>query len=206
MPHFYRSPDEFVAAAQAAVAGAASKSPVAILLGAVDPVEGGDVGEKSRLAAVTEVTRYLLRGDDHVGLIDEHLVVVLSGATADEARAVGEHICSAVRIHAFSDGLGALTLSIGTASAPEHGNTLDAVLAAARTALGRIENHGRDGAGAAPLPHHEALHRPLAIDRFAGRVQEIASLTRWLDEACAGQPRVASVYGETGTGTATLLR
>jgi tetratricopeptide (TPR) repeat protein len=206
VPHFYRSPDEFAAAAQAAVAGAAPKSPVAILIGAVDPLEGAEVDAKSRLAAVTEVTRYLLRGDDHVGLIDGHLVVVLSGATADEARAVGEHICSAVRIHAFSDGLGSLTLSIGTASAPEHGNSLDAVMAAARTALGRIEKHGCDGAGAAPLPHHEALHRPLAIDRFAGRVQEIASLTHWLDEACAGQPRVVSVYGETGTGTATLLR
>jgi tetratricopeptide (TPR) repeat protein len=206
VPHFYRSPDEFVAAAQAAVAGAASKSPVAVLLGAVDPVEEGEVGAKSRLAAVTEVTRYLLRGDDHVGLIDDHLVVVLSGATADEARSVGEHICSAVRIHAFSDGLGPLTLSIGTASAPEHGNTLDAVMTAARAALGRIESRGCDGAGAAPLPHHEALHRPLAIDRFAGRVQEIASLTHWLDEACAGQPRIVSVYGETGTGTATLLR
>jgi tetratricopeptide (TPR) repeat protein len=206
VPHFYRSPDEFVAAAQAAVAGAAPKSPVAILIGAVDPVEGVEVGAKSRLAAVTEVTRYLLRGDDHVGLIDDHLVVVLSGANADEARAVGEHICSAVRIHAFSDGLGPLTLSVGAASAPEHGNTFDAVVAAARGALVRIQEHGRDGAGAAPLPHHEALHRPLAIDRFAGRVQEVASLARWLDEACAGQPRVVCVTGETGTGTATLLR
>jgi tetratricopeptide (TPR) repeat protein len=206
VPHFYRSPDEFVAAAQAAVAGAAPKSPVAVLIGAVDPVEGADVGAKSRLAAVTEVTRYLLRGDDHVGLIDDYLVVVLSGATAEEARAVGEHICSAVRIHAFSDGLGQLTLSIGAASAPEHGTSFDAILGAARIALGRIQQHGRDGAGAAPLPHHEALHRPLAIDRFAGRVQEIASLTRWLDEACAGQPRVVSISGETGTGTATLLR
>ena len=34
----------------------------------------------------------------------------------------------------------------------------------------------------------------------------MASLTRWLDEACAGQPRVVSVFGEAGTGTATLLR
>ena len=36
--------------------------------------------------------------------------------------------------------------------------------------------------------------------------EELASLTRWLDEACSGQPRVVSVFGETGTGTATLLR
>ena len=69
-----------------------------------------------------------------------------------------------------------------------------------------FEPQGRDGAAAAPLPHHEALHRPLAIDRFAGRVEELSSLSKWLDEACSGHPRVVTVSGETGTGTATLLR
>jgi hypothetical protein len=34
----------------------------------------------------------------------------------------------------------------------------------------------------------------------------LASLTRWLDEAFAGQPRLVTVYGETGTGTAMLMR
>ncbi|MDB4877094.1 MAG: diguanylate cyclase [Gemmatimonadetes bacterium] len=211
MPHFYRSPDEFVAAAQAAVAGAAPKSPVAVLVGSVDPADvagpaGPEVNEASRLAAVAEAARYLLRADDHVGLIDDRLVIVLTGATADDGRSVGEHICAAVRIHPFGEGLGQITLSIGSASAPEHGNSFESAMVAARGALERIEAQGRDGAGAAPLPHHEALHRPLSIDRFAGRVQEMASLTRWLDEACSGQPRVVSVYGETGTGTATLLR
>jgi len=44
------------------------------------------------------------------------------------------------------------------------------------------------------------------LDRFAGRAQEFASLTTWLDEACTGQPRVVSVFGEAGTGTAMVLR
>jgi len=119
---------------------------------------------------------------------------------------VGERLCAAVRIHSFGDRLGRLTLSMGSASAPEHGGSFDALLTAAASALQRIQNQGRDGAGAAPLHHHEALRRPLSIDRLAGRTQELASLTRWLDEAFSGQPRLVTVYGETGTGTAMLMR
>ena len=206
MPHFYRSPDEFVTAANAAIAVAAPKAPVAVLIGAVDPAEGQAAPPKSSLAAVAEMTRHLLRADDHVGMIDDRLVMVLVNATADDGRSVGEHICGAVRIHAFGPGLGQLTVSIGCASAPEHGNSFDSVVAAAMGALRRIEAQGHDGVASAPLPHHEALHRPLAIDRFAGRTEHLTSLTRWLDEACNGQPRVVSVYGESGTGTANILR
>ena len=209
MPHFYRSSDEFVAAARAAVTGAPPKRPVAVLVCEVDPVDDpmpGRAPPESRMGAVAEVVRHTLRTDDHVGGVDDRLVMVLVGATAEDGRSVGERICATVRIHAFGEGLGQLTLSIGSAATPEHGSTYDAAFAAATAALLRVQAQGYDGALAAPLPHHEALHRPLAIDRFAGRMQELASLTRWLDEACAGQPRVVSVFGETGTGTATLLR
>ena len=209
MPHFYRSTDEFVVAAKSAVAGAAPKRPVAVLVGEVDPTSDAASTRstpESSLGAVAEIIRHTLRSDDHVGGSDGKLVMVLTGATADDGRSVGERICGAVRIHAFGDGLGRLTLSLGSAAAPEHGNSFDALVTAATSALHRIENQGRDGAGAAPLHHHEALRRPLAIDRLAGRVQELASLTRWLDEACSGQPRVVTLYGETGTGTAMLMR
>jgi tetratricopeptide (TPR) repeat protein/GGDEF domain-containing protein len=211
VPHFYRSSDEFVAAAQAAVAGAVPKKPVSVLIGEVDPVEepagatAVSSGE-SRLGVVAETVRHMLRGDDHVGLINDRLILVLAGTTAEDGRSVGERICAATRIHSFGQGLGHLTLSIGSAAAPEHGTSFDAVLAAARTALTRVQAQGRDGALAAPPPHHEALHRPLSIDRFAGRAQELSSLIRWLDEACAGQPRIVSVFGDAGLGSTTLLR
>ena len=209
MPHFYRSPDEFIAAAQAAVAGAAPKQPVAVLVCEVDPFEPASrtpATIESSLGAVAEIVRHTLRGNDHVGRIDNRLVMVLANATAEDGRSVGERICAAVRVHPFDSGLGQITISIGSAAAPEHGVLFESAVSAATVALERIIVQGRDGAGAAPLPHHEALHRPLAIDRFAGRVQELASLTRWLDEVCAGHSRVVSVYGETGTGTATLFR
>ena len=209
MPHFYRSADEFVVAAKAAVAGAAPKRPVAVLVAEVDPPTEATATRstpESSLGAVSEIIRHTLRSDDHVGGSEGKLIMVLAGATADDGRSVGERLCAAVRIHSFGDRLGRLTLSMGSASAPEHGGSFDALVNAAASALQRIQNQGRDGAGAAPLHHHEALRRPLSIDRLAGRTQELASLTRWLDEAFSGQPRLVTVYGETGTGTAMLMR
>ncbi|MGH7619768.1 MAG: hypothetical protein ACREPM_21350, partial [Gemmatimonadaceae bacterium] len=100
------------------------------------------------------------------------LVMVLVGATADDGRSAGERICATVRSHVFGDGLGPITVSIGAAAAPDHGSTYESALAAAIAALLRVQAQGRDGSLAAPLPHHDALHRPLSIDRFAGRVQE----------------------------------
>jgi len=209
VPHFYRSADEFVVAAKAAVAGAAPKRPVAVLVAEVDPPTEATATRstpESSLGAVSEIIRHTLRSDDHVGGSEGKLIMVLAGATADDGRSVGERLCAAVRIHSFGDRLGRLTLSMGSASAPEHGGSFDALVNAAASALQRIQNQGRDGAGAAPLHHHEALRRPLSIDRLAGRTQELASLTRWLDEAFSGQPRLVTVYGETGTGTAMLMR
>ncbi len=206
MPHFYRSTHEFVAAVEAAIADAAPKQPVAVLVVEIDPGAGPPAEPESASAAVAEIIRYTLRSDDHVARMDGRIVVVLSGATADGGRSVGERICGVVRNHEFGDGLGRITLSIGAAAAPEHGRSFDVIVEAAVAALERIQSQGRDGAASAPLPHHEALHRPLSIDQFAGRKQELASLVRWLDEASSGQPRVVSIFGDVGVGTATLAR
>lgn len=209
VPHFYRSSEEFVIAAQAAVSAATAAHSVAVLVSDIDRVEdpaviGSLAG--STLGAVAEIVRHMLRSDDHVGWIENGLVIVLSGATADDGRAVAERICAAVRNHAFGDHPSQFTLSVGSAAAPEHGQSYEVLLSAAHGALARVQAQGRDGALAAPRPYHEAPHRPLAIDRFAGRTEELAALITWLDEACAGQPRIVSVFGEAGTGTATLLR
>lgn len=208
MPHFYRSTDEFVAAAQAAIGAAAARQPVAVLIAEVDPVDNPEASasSESRLGAAAEIIRHLLRGDDHVGRIGDTLVMILTGTTAEDGRSAGERICAATRIHNFGEGLGQITMSVGSAAAPEHGTSFEAVLAASRATLARVQAQGKDGALATPAPHHEALHRPLSVDRFAGRVQELASLTGWLDEAFGGQPRIVSVFGESGAGTATLLR
>jgi len=207
VPIFYRSSDEFLSAARATLSRAAPKQPVAVLVSEVDPSShptsrAGAISD----GAVADIVRHTLRSDDHVGTIDGKLVMVLPGASADDGRSVAERICAAIRNHCFGEGPRQISLSVGCAGAPEHGSSWEVVLKAARATLSRVQAQGGDGALAAPLPHHEALHRPLAIDRFAGRVAEWGSLVGWLDEACSGQPRVVSVFGEAGTGTATLLR
>jgi tetratricopeptide (TPR) repeat protein len=203
LPHFYRTPDEFAAAAKAAVAAAVPRQPVAVLVIEVDPPPDESVTETA-VGAIAEIIRHTSREDDLVGRVGDRLVMVLPSSNSEDGRAAGERLAAAVRIHDFGEGLGRLTLSAGAAAAPEHGSTFDLVFDWALRALQRIQSQGRDGAGAAPLPHHEALHRPLAIDRFAGRAQELAQLTAWLDEVCAGEPRLVSIVGETGTGTGTL--
>lgn len=208
VPIFYRSSDEFVAAAQAAMSRTGPRQPVAVLVAESDPI--ADPAANGRTAssegAVADIARHMLRADDHIGSIDGKLVMILPGATSEDGRSVAERVCAAVRNHGFGLGLRHLTLSVGAAAGPEHGNSLDVVLKAARASLARVQAQGGDGALAAPLPHHEALQRPLSIDRFVGHVDEWGSLVRWLDEACSGQPRVVSVFGEAGTGTAMILR
>lgn len=173
----------------------------------IDPREGaGRTETRSAMDVVREIVRHSLRDDDSVGMIGDRLVVVLANTNADEARSIGDRLCAVVRTHTFANGHGQVTLSIGAAAAPEHSATYEGVSAAAHAALVRIRSQGRDGVAAAPLPHREALHRPLSIDRLAGRVDEMKLLCKWLDEACSGHPRVVSVFGETGTGTAMLLR
>jgi GGDEF domain-containing protein/tetratricopeptide (TPR) repeat protein len=203
LPHFFRTSDEFIAAAQAAVVAAVPRQPVALLVVEVDPTDALAATE-SAIGAVAEIIRHTAREDDLVGRLGNQLVLVLPSSSGEDARVAGERLAAAVRIHDFGEGLGRLTISAGAAAAPEHSASFDLVLDWAMQALRRIQAQGRDGAGCAPLPHHEALNRPLAIDRFAGRVQEVAQLTAWLDEASAGEPRVVSIIGETGAGTAAL--
>ncbi len=222
MSHLLLDADELDTAARAAVADAGRKGvgPVAVVVAEVDghiaaepqASRGSDwrapdhENRDALNAAVAEMIGALLRSGDLVGWVGGRVVMVLANASAEDGRAVGDRLCAAIRAHRFESGLGTRTISVGAASAPDHGHSYETVLDAALGALGRIQAQGRDGAAATPLPHHDPLHRPLSIDRFAGRRQELNSLVQWLDEVDRGQPRVVSVFGASGTGTAALLR
>ena len=209
-------PDEFLSAARAAVAPAESKRPAAVLVVSLDDRQRlaerygrdyvDDVAEK-----IADIARWNLRDADVVGRdLDDRIVVVLPSASGQDARSVGERLCAAVRTHFFAEDGNShptrLTISVGAAASPDHGSAYDALRSVAETARARVEAEGSDGTLVAPLAHHEALHRPLGIDRFAGRKEELASLVRWLDEAVAGRPRAVIIQGEEGTGTATLVQ
>jgi diguanylate cyclase (GGDEF)-like protein len=215
LPGSHLTRDDFLEAARAAFASSESKRPVAVLVVSLDDRQRlaerygsdyvDDVAEK-----IAEIARWNLRGVDVVGRdAEDRIVVVLPTASGQDARSVGERLCAAVRTHFFAEEGNShptrLTISVGAAASPDHGSAYDALRVAAESARARVEAEGSDGALVATLAHHEALHRPLGIDRFAGRKEELASLVGWLDEAVAGKPRLVIIQGEEGTGTATLV-
>jgi tetratricopeptide (TPR) repeat protein/GGDEF domain-containing protein len=208
VPHFCRTPDELAAAADPVVRAAAPRHPVAVITAEIDraPSNGNSPAEAERvLHDLREIVMHSLRPVDLVGTVDGRLVMIVHDATADDGRVIGERLAAAVRNRTYGDGRARVTISVGSASAPEHGGAFDVVLASAAAAGERIRMQGGDGAAAAPAPHHEPSHRPLSVDHFSGRANELASLVQWLDEANAGEPRVVSLTGDDGTGTSTLL-
>lgn len=208
--------DAFVDTATASVAEAgAARRPIALLVADVDRYHEltesyGDVYAQQVLRTIFDLWRTNLREGELVAHPGGDELVALLRASASTAREVAERLCAAVRGHTFPEtesGPGPqVTISIGVSSAPEHGTTYSALHAAADAARVRLKAQGRDGAALAPLPNHELPYRPLGIDRFAGRKEELRGLSAYLEEAVAGHPRAVAVLGETGAGTSSLIR
>ena len=156
-------------------------------------------------ALVRELTLFArrnLRGTDAVATAGDELIVLLDapGLVAD---AVAERLLAATRTHVFSGGASdrslRLTLSIGVACAPEHGATMDDLLAAARAS--RLIA-GRDGLAFALAGRRNTLE----VGRFVGRTEQLTQLTDALDDMVRGVGHVVAVIGETGVGTSALIR
>ena len=208
--------DAFVDTATVSVAEASAvKRPIALLVADVDHYRhlADDYGEEYAervLRTIFELARANLREGELVAHPGGDELVALLRASTSAARDVAERLCAAVRGHLFPESdrgpAPRVTISIGVASAPDHGLSYQVLHAAADAARVRLKTQGRDGVAVAPLPGHEVPRRPLDIDRFAGRVEEFRTLVRYLDEAVAGSPRAVAILGEAGAGTATLVR
>ncbi len=204
--------DAFIEAASQAVASATTAAPASLLISDLDHfqrlIDGTGIDPaQATLETVFELVRRNLRNGDLVARAGGDELLVLLRTNPAEALHVAERLCAAVRAHAFeASGTRHVSISIGVAGVPEHATTYAALHSAADAARIRIKAQGRDGAAVAAPAHHETLHRPLQIDRFAGRADELRTLGGWLREAVRGQPRVVAVVGETGTGTGMLLR
>lgn len=208
-------PDEFATAASAALGTAGSRNPAALLV--VDVDDRNDLGVRYGATFVEKAATLIfdlagttIRETDLLARVPHGpILVLLTGTSANEATSVAERLCAGVRAHRFpadADEAPAITVSVGIAVAPDHATEYPALLVAATETHKRVSVQGGDGASVAAPAHHEVLHRPLAIDRFAGRTGEVALLTKALEDACAGRPRTVIVSGETGTGVTALLR
>lgn len=216
MPRLLTSRDAFDDVARSLLNGGTPLRHAALLVGELDDFDGlartaGNRTADTIAATVGRLLVALLRGDDVVlTQPDGRYLLLLPGNTADEGRQVGERIATAVRTYGLSAAdrtvVERISLSVGVAALPDHGLTLATLYPVANAACARVAAQGGDGATIAPLSHHEVLHRPLSIDRFAGRTAEIATLVRLVDDAVSGRPRVVAILGESGLGTSTLLR
>ena len=208
--------DAFVDTATVSVAEAgAVKRPIALLVADVDHYRhlAEDYGEayaERVLRTIFDLARANLREGELVAHPGGDELVALLRASTSAARDVAERLCAAVRGHLFPETdrgpAPRVTISIGVASAPDHGLSYQVLHAAADAARVRLKTQGRDGVAVAPLPGHDVPRRLLDIDRFAGRAEEFRTLVSYLDEAVAGSPRAVAILGEAGAGTAMLVR
>ena len=205
----------FVAAAADAIAAArASQGECALLVIDVDQFKFvndtyGHLKGDAVLVLVGELLRRTLRaGDLAARWGGDEFVALLPGAPVSRARDVAERLGAAIRGHSGLADAGALpiaiSVSIGVASFPAHGNDPEALFAAADRAMYQVKRRGRDGVAVAGGPNGASLMP--ALDRFVGRSEELRGLVRLLDEAASGHPHTVAVLGEAGVGKTTLLR
>ena len=164
------------------------------------------------LRIVAGVLREHLRPGQYAGrYAGDEFVALLPGMDADAARAVAEKVrvtTGAMEIPLREPVAGSqtmhVTLSIGVATAPEHGESFETLFTAADRALFDAKRDGRDkvliaGAETDGPPQ-------LSFTRFVGRAAEVRSLVTAFDQSVQGEPQVHIVLGEAGVGKSTLLR
>src|SRR5439155_182125 len=144
--------DAFVDTATASVADAgAARRPISLLVADVDQYRRladrfGQEYAELVLRTIFDLARANLREGELVAHPGGDELVALLRASAPAAREVAERLCSAVRGHLFPQpdqgAAPTVTISIGVASAPDHGTTYQSLHAAADAA--------RTVAGAAP--------------------------------------------------------
>lgn len=168
-------------------------------------LQGDDV-----LRMVAEQLRVNTRPSDYVArYAGDEFVVLLPGSRLEDACAVAERVREGVANMSCPcrDGSGAainVTLSIGAASAPMHGDSCEALFSAADAALYAAKRSGRDAVTAAGTPGGNG--QEVLLECFIGRTAERQQLRRLIEGAARGQPAVATVLGEAGVGKSALLK
>lgn len=190
-------------------------APVALLVADVDQFKsvndsfGHLVGDDA-LRLVAGVAREHLKPGQYLGrYAGDEFVVVLPGFDHAAARVLADSIrrtTASRMVPLRNETVKALTVtvSIGVASAPVHGDSFEALFTAADRALFEAKRGGRDKVFVAGSDS-EGPPR-LTFNRFVGRAEEQRSLVAALDQCLAGTPQVRLIIGEAGVGKSALVR
>jgi diguanylate cyclase (GGDEF)-like protein/putative nucleotidyltransferase with HDIG domain len=169
-------------------------------------LQGDDV-----LRLVADQLRVNTRPTDYVArYAGDEFVAMLPGTRLEDAVVVAERIRVAVAGLTCArrdapDQFVQVSLSIGAASAPMHGDQLDTLFASADAALYEAKRRGRNAVATASAGN-DGREARLLLDCFVGRGEERARLGRLFDEAARGRPSMIALVGEAGVGKTTLLR
>ena len=189
--------------------------PVSLLVVDVDQFKSvndthGHLTGDDALRLVAGVIRNQLRPGQYVGrYAGDEFVVLLPGLDVDAARALADVVrrTTASLPIPLRDREGhsvMVTLSIGVAAAPRHGETFESLFMAADRALFEAKREGRDKVIVAGASGDGAPQ--LVFSRFVGRGNELRMLLSALEESMRGTPQLRLVLGEAGVGKSTLVR
>ena len=161
------------------------------------------------LRSVAQTLRRWLPSGAHLARYGgDEFLVLLPGTGGTEAAEIGELLRAAV--HGIPMALGhatpiAMTVSVGVATAPEHGVDIDALFGSADRALYDAKRQGRDmvarAGSAMPMPSLVTQ-----LEQFSGRGAERAELAELLKRAVHGERQVVAIVGEGGVGKSALAR
>jgi len=151
------------------------RRPFSVLLADVDhfkqynDTHGHPAGDAA-LARIAEILRKTTRGVDCVARYGgEEFFVMLLETTVGTAAIVAERIRARVAIEEFAGGR--ITISIGVAECPSHGDTPESLIESADAAMYEAKDRGRDrvvGAGGQQEPEKEKRRRRTKTGRASG--------------------------------------
>ena len=190
-------------------------APVSLLVIDVDQFKAvndtfGHLAGDDALRMVAGVVREQLKPGQYVGrYAGDEFVVLLPGLDAVSALAIAEAVrrttaAVAVPLREEPERSLSVTLSIGVATAPEHGESFEALFTTADRALFDAKRDGRDKVVSAGTANNATPQ--LVFNRFVGRSHELRSLVLALDQSAHGGPQTRLVIGEAGVGKSSLVR
>lgn len=172
----------------------------------------GHQGGDAALVAVANALRGILRSDDYAArYAGDEFVVLLPGARLASAVATAERLRAAVdalRVPAPAQRGGEIhiSISVGVATAPEQGDTLDTLFAAADGALYAAKRRGRNVVATAGMTGAEIGMPTLLLNAFVGRQTERERVRRIFEETVNGRAQLLCVSGEAGIGKSSLVQ